>query len=331
MIALRPYNTFGVAAYAERLVELPTTEAFLAYAQALQEHPRPYLLLGGGANLLFIKDFAGDILHPTNTDLTLEKEQSDSILVRVGAGYSWDDFVAWTTEQGLWGAELLSGIPGAVGASPVQNLGAYGAEAADIIARVEAVDLTTARFTSFSPEDLELGYRTSRFKRDWKGRYAIHHVTFRLSRQVPDDRANYARLGLTDTVLTPLMVRNKVLEVRAEKLPSVRDLGSAGSFFKNPVVSTECLQQLQLRYPDIPHYATDTPTACKLSAGWLIDQCGWKGYREGAVGVYARQALVLVNYGGAKGRDILALSERIVADVFTKMGVALEREVEVVD
>lgn len=329
MVDLVSYNTFGIHASAEALVTIANVPELVDYVSILHRRPRPYFVLGGGANVLFVEDFAGDILHVTNKDLEVTSEDAQEVIVRVGAGYEWDAFVAWSVTKGYWGIELLSGIPGTVGASPVQNIGAYGAEAAEVITEVEAVELATGALVHFNAADLALGYRTSRFKNEWKGKYVIHHVSYRLYKRT-NSLAKYERLGLQKEGLTISDVRSEVLTTRSAKLPAVNDLGSAGSFFKNPEVEQSVLEQLRAVYGAMPFYATERNAIYKLSAGWLIEQCGWKGYRKGDAGVYAKQALVLVNYGSATGRELLALSEQIATDVYQKTGVQLEREVEVV-
>lgn len=329
MVDLASYNTFGIHASAEALLTIANEQKLVEYVNALHKTPRPYFVLGGGANVLFVADFAGDILHVTNQDLEVISEDAQQVLVRVGAGYEWDAFVAWSVARGYWGVELLSGIPGTVGASPVQNIGAYGAEAAEVIVEVEAVEIATGALVRFDVVDLALGYRTSRFKSEWKNCYIVHHVCYRLSKQC-DSYTKFERLELENDILSPQEVRSRVLSIRASKLPSTKDIGSAGSFFKNPEVKQSVLEQLRSTYENMPYYATEHRDMYKLSAGWLIEQCGWKGYRVGDAGVYEKQALVLVNYGGATGREIFALSEQIADDVYQKMGVRLEREVEIV-
>jgi len=329
MVDLASYNTFGIHASAEALLTIANEQKLVEYVNVLHKTHRPYFVLGGGANVLFVADFAGDILHVTNQDLEVISEDAQQVLVRVGAGYEWDAFVAWSVAKGYWGVELLSGIPGTVGASPVQNIGAYGAEAAEVIAEVEAVEIATGVLVRFDVADLALGYRTSRFKREWKGCYVIHHVTYRLAKNALS-LAKYERLGLQKNRFSLQEVRDRVLSIRASKLPSTKDIGSAGSFFKNPEVEQSVLKQLRSTYENMPYYATERSDMYKLSAGWLIEQCGWKGYRVGDAGVYEKQALVLVNYGSATGREILVLSEQIADDVYKKMGVRLEREVEIV-
>ncbi len=328
MIDLTAHNTFGVPASANRYIELHNQEELRDYAARWQQETERYYILGGGANVLFIEHFDGDILHFANTDLEIVYEDSSECHIRVGAGYVWDELVRWTIEHNLWGSELLSGIPGSVGAAPVQNIGAYGAEAADILLDVEALNLLTAAEIHFANNDLHLGYRTSRFKQQERGYYAIHHVTFRL-KKLPNAYEHYQRLAIPENELTPAGVRTKVLEIRNSKLPPTNKLGSAGSFFKNPVVTAELRNSLLTDYQQMPSYAQEDGTY-KLSAGWLIEHCGWKGEKRGNAGVYEHQALVLVNLGGATGKEILELSRAIASDVRQKMGVTLEHEVEIV-
>lgn len=329
MVDLTSYNTFGVPARADSMESVDNMAALERILENLQKNATPFFVLGSGANILFVGDFVGCILRLTNTDLEIIGEDAEQVRLCVGAGYDWDRFVAWTTEQKYWGAELLSGIPGTVGATPVQNIGAYGAEVSEILTGVEVLEVSSGKQRYFDVKELGLGYRTSRFKREWKGRYIVHHVFFTLQKQcvLP---SKYGRLGIEVNPKEPARAREAVLAIRASKLPEISQLGSAGSFFKNPEVEQRTLELLQARFEKIPYYTTDRKNYYKLSAGWLIEQCGWKGYRWGNTGVYEKQALVLVNYGGASGAEILALSEEIAADVAAKMGVVLEREVEVV-
>ena len=333
MISLKPYNTFGVEAFAEQMLEFATVEDIVDYCKLAASSRRKFFVLGGGSNLLFVGDFNGDILRITNRDIEVVKIEDDYVDVWVGAGFIWDEFVAWTTEHELWGAELLSGIPGTVGAAPVQNIGAYGAEAADIVVRADTVCLGRWHEGVFlqklSNSKLSFSYRNSYIKEASYERHIVYGVIFRLSRHIPKDRSNFVRLGLTDADITPELVRNKVLEVRASKLPPLSELGSAGSFFKNPMIDYLNLHRWQTYIEDIPFYPQEADLV-KVPAGWIIEHCGWKGYREGQVGVYPKHSLILVNYGGATGLEILDLSLRIAEDVRKKLGVRLKPEVEVV-
>lgn len=325
------HNTFGIEAHCRRFVEYGSADELAEVARLLADSPaEPCLHIGGGSNLLFTKDFDGTILHSTiSTFETLD--QGDETLVRAGAGWNWDELVAKTIGLGLYGLENLSYIPGEAGASAVQNIGAYGSEAADTIRAVEAVDLKSGEKRVFKAEECEYGYRSSVFKTSLRGRYAVTHVHYALNKTFKPN-FSYAALareiaarGIDPERVTAAEVREVVTAVRRAKLPDPQDVGSAGSFFMNPVVSQDCYAQLKSQHPDMTGYPTDG--GVKLSAGWLIDRAGWKGYRRGDAGVYPHQALVLVNYGRATGTDIARLAADIQADVKAKFGVDIEPEV----
>jgi UDP-N-acetylmuramate dehydrogenase len=253
--------------------------------------------------------------------------------IEVGSGETVDEIIAWSIAQGLYGMENLSLIPGEVGASAVQNIGAYGAEAKDVIECVESVSITTGEVCTFSGEDCCYGYRDSRFKREWKNQYLITHVTYRLSREYKprldygNIRAELERQGITSP--DALQLRQTIIDIRNAKLPDPKLTGNAGSFFMNPVVGRKQYEQLAALYPNMPHYTIDDDHE-KIPAGWLIDQCGWKGRSLGRAGVHPKQALVLVNLGGATGQEIVALCRAIQQDVYQKFGVAISPEVNIV-
>ena len=293
--------------------------------------PQPLFVMGGGSNLLFTKDFPGTVLHLCNKGYTILPDS----LVRVGAGVVFDDFCAWAAGKGLWGPENLSLIPGEVGASAVQNIGAYGVEAKDIIDTVHAFDLRERRFVDIPGSDCGYGYRTSLFKIAWKGRYIITAVTFRLS-VVPQPKLDYGgvRKALGDREPTPQVIRETVIGIREQKLPDPKVTGSAGSFFCNPVIERELFDRIVAiakaengpEY-EVPHY--DVGERVKVPAAWMIDQCGFKGAREGGAQVYPKQPLVIVNATGeATPDEIIALEQRVIGTIRDKYGIELHPEVE---
>ena len=298
-------NTFGIAAACRRFVEFGSVAELRAALAALTEADRPLLAIGGGSNLLFTGDFAGTVLHSAIKGVECT-DCAGGVLLRVGSGETWDDIVALCVANGWHGAENLSLIPGEVGASAVQNIGAYGVEAKDIIHEVEAVGVADGKAVKFGVGDCGYAYRHSKFKGEWRGRYIITHVTYRLSKEF----------------------RPAVRRIRDSKLPDPRKQGNAGSFFMNPVVGRGKYEELAAQYPGMPHYTVDGGRE-KIPAGWLIEQCGWKGRSLGCAGVHAKQALVLVNLGGATGQDVLRLCEAIVADVYGKFGIRISPEVNI--
>ena len=302
--------------------------------------PQPLFVMGGGSNLLFTQDFPGTVLHLANEGKTVISTKAGgraekSVLVRAGAGVVFDDFCAWAASEGLWGPENLSLIPGEVGASAVQNIGAYGVEAKDIIETIHAFDLTERRFVDIPGADCAYGYRTSRFKTDWKGRYIITAVTFRLS-TVPAPKLDYGgvRKALEGKAITPQVIRDTIIEIRRTKLPDPEEVGSAGSFFCNPVISREHFERIVATAKaengpeyEVPHY--DVGEKVKVPAAWMIDQCGFKGMRLGGAQVYPKQPLVIVNAtGDASPDEIIALEKRVIDTINDKYGIELHPEVE---
>lgn len=328
---LQQHNTFGITARCKHFVEYSNTEELRDLLPSLVANNEPWMQIGGGSNLLFTADYPGTILHSAIKGIEEKAHGDEDVLVTAGAGIRWDDFVAWTLRHGFYGLENLSYIPGEVGASAVQNIGAYGSEAADHIERVTTIDSTDGSTKTFHREECHYAYRHSIFKEEAvRGRYIITHVTYRLHRTFRPVlvyaglRNELERRSVRTDELTADQLRRIIIEVRRAKLPEPSEIGSAGSFFMNPIVPQETFENLQTLYPNMPHYPA--PTGVKLSAGWLIDQCGWKGKRLGPAGVYALQALVLVNHGGATGADIVRLSETIQHDVFNKFGIQLRPE-----
>ena len=287
--------------------------------------------IGGGSNLLFTADFEGMVLHSGIRDVETIASEGDDVLVRAGAGVVWDDFVSRCVEQGLYGLENLSLIPGEVGASAVQNIGAYGSEAGDFIESVETIDIATGQVLTLRGDECQYAYRSSIFKTSLRGQRIITHVTYRLSRLFRPQlsyaalRSEVERRGLLEN-LSAADVRRIVVEVRREKLPEPSEVGSAGSFFMNPVVERAVFERIAAQYPDAPHY--DLPDgSVKVPAGWLIQQCGWRGRNLGRAGVWPKQALVLVNLGGATGQDMVELCQRVQHDVLERFGIQLKPEV----
>ena len=325
---LLAHNTFGMDVRAALFVEYDTVEELRAFVLSddFARHDR-HLHIGSGSNLLFGGDYRGVVMHSAMRDLEVVSENDDHLWVRVGSGYVWNDFVGHCVAQGWAGVENLSAIPGEVGASAVQNIGAYGVEVRDVIDRVEAMALD-GTIRTFSNGECRYGYRDSVFKRELCGQYIITHVTFRLDK-VPTFRLDYGDLCArveANGALTLQNVRNAVTAIRDSKLPDPKMLGNAGSFFTNPVIPCHQYEALKAQYPGMPSYPIDD-THVKVPAGWLIDSAGWKGRALGRAAVHDRQALVLVNLGGATGHEVMMLAERICADIYNKYGIRITPEV----
>ena len=329
---LKGHNTFGVDVSCRRFVEFEKAAEVTPFICSLKEEDKPLLLIGGGSNLLFTGDFDGTVLHSAIKGVEYTTEDG-FVLLKCGSGEIWDDIVSFCVEHGWYGMENLSLIPGEVGASAIQNIGAYGAEAKDVIWSVEAVDLETGLMVNIDQKDCDYGYRDSRFKHEWKNRYFITAVTYRLSQTfVPSLDYGNIRQKLTELGITKPnahQLRDVIIDIRRSKLPDPEVEGNAGSFFVNPVVSREKFLQLKRDYPDMPHYFVDQNRE-KIPAGWLIEQCGWKGKSLGRAGVHDRQALVLVNKGGATGKEVLQLCETVKADVLKRFGIEISSEVNII-
>lgn len=329
MYSLLPYNTFGIDVSASRFLEYASVAELKEYI-AQGAVTTPFLHIGGGSNLLFTKDYDGLILHSRIGGIEVTAEDSQTVSLRVGAGVVWDDFVACCVEHGWYGAENLSLIPGEVGASAVQNIGAYGVEVKDLITAVETVNIQ-GYGRVYSVEECEYAYRSSIFKRPENKSVFVTYVRFRLSKEerytldygtIRQELAKYPAPTLP-------IVRKVIIEIRESKLPDPKVMGNAGSFFINPIVAKEKLEALQRDYPRIPYYELPDGRV-KIPAGWMIDQCGWKGKSLGPAAVHDKQALVLVNRGGAKGSDIVALSDAVRASVRDKFGIDIHPEVNVI-
>ncbi|MDR1854955.1 MAG: UDP-N-acetylmuramate dehydrogenase [Azoarcus sp.] len=324
---LAPLNTFGLPARAARLLRVTTAEDARAVIEEQGEN-RIALVLGGGSNLVLRGGKLGTVLKVEIAGREKIGETHDAIVVEAGAGENWHDFVRWTLKQGWLGLENLTLIPGTVGAAPVQNIGAYGLEVGERIESVHALDMTSGEARVFDAAACRFGYRDSIFKRE-PGRWLVTSVRFRLPR-VWLPRKTYKDIAEELTaqgiiVPTPLQLSDVVAAIRQRKLPDPAKLGSAGSFFKNPVVAADRCAALLAEHPTMPHYPQPDGSE-KLAAGWLIDRCGWRGRRLGPVGCYENQALVLVNYGGAIGADVMRLADHIKLDVRARFGVELEPE-----
>jgi UDP-N-acetylmuramate dehydrogenase len=325
--SLREHNTFRVEARARYLVTVERLEDIPALLADVRVQGLPRLILGGGSNILFRADFPGVVVRVVLRGIELVGEDESHRLVRAAAGENWHDFVRWTVGQGWPGLENLSLIPGTVGAAPVQNIGAYGVELSEVCEAVEAVDLGTGESHRFDRTACRFAYRDSLFKQQ-SGRWLISAVTFRLPKTFAP-RLNYpgVREALGEVEPTPLAVSEAICAVRRAKLPGLApgEPGSAGSFFKNPLVPAAQAEALRASYPGLPAWPQPDGRV-KLSAAWLIEQCGWKGYREGDAGVYAKHALVLVNHGRATGEQLWRLAEALRVSVRQRFGVDLEPE-----
>lgn len=327
--SIRDLNTFGIDVKVDTLYVIEREADIKKLILDRHLEGRPYLVLGGGSNMVFMNDYRGAIVLMANKGIVPVSVDGDDVLVEAQAGEVWSDFVWHCIKAGFHGLENLAGIPGTVGASPVQNVGAYGVEAKDVIHLVRAYDVKTGELRTFTNRECKFGYRDSIFKHQMKDRYIVSSVIFHLSRQY-EPNFEYRALanavgqkGLTHP--TARQVAEVVEEIRDSKLPNPRRIGSAGSFFKNPVVTAREKDTLVKKYPNLVSFEVDDDHF-KLAAGWLIEQCGWKGRSLGPVGVYEKQSLVLVNLGGCTGADVERLSRAVVDDVEARFGVRLEPE-----
>ena len=342
-VSLRPYNTFGLDVQARYFARFASADALRQLLKLPQVQAADKLILGGGSNLLFTRDFDGAVLKNEICGLEILSEDANdgTALVRAGAGESWHGMVEYALDQGLSGIENLSLIPGTVGAAPLQNIGAYGAELRDTFDHLEALELSTGELRVFTAGECGFGYRESVFKNVLKGQFVVTAVVLRLHRQArPAGYAPNVRYGaIADTLAelgitgepTPQEVSRAVVHIRRSKLPDPAEIGNAGSFFKNPEVSQAKFDHLKSQYPELPGYPV--PGGVKVPAGWLIEQAGWKGLRRGpgagTHGVHARQALVLVNHGGATGSELRQLAEEVITSVRQKFGIELHPEVNI--
>lgn len=327
-VSLQLFNTFGVATRARYLAHAHDDAEVGEALQAAKRLQLPLLVIGGGSNLLLTGDVEALVLRMASRGLRIVSSQGDAVLVEAEAGEPWHPFVQWTLEQGLQGLENLSLIPGTVGAAPMQNVGAYGVEIKDVFAGLTALDRHTGELREFTLDECEFAYRDSRFKRE-AGRWLILRVRFALARagalrlDYGPLRQRLAEQGVSEPTASD--VSRAICSIRSEKLPDPAVLGNAGSFFKNPLVSADLAAQLRVEHADLVAYP-QADGQVKLAAGWLIEKAGWKGFRDGDAGVHRQQALVLVNYGGATGAQLLALARRIQADIQARFAVSLEIE-----
>ena len=333
MQSLLSYNTFGIDQSCKKIYEPETIDDLHNILATIKKDP--LLIIGGGSNLLLTKDFEGNVLHLKikGIEATPYSQEQNSVLLRCGAGETWDDIVVYAVSHGYYGIENLSIIPGEVGASAVQNIGAYGIEVKDYIYQIEAIEIESGNEVMIHPENCDYAYRYSRFKNEWKGKYVITYVTYKLKTVFTP----YTQYGNIQNILTQKGItnptakdiRDAIIDVRNAKLPDPKVEGNAGSFFINPIIPKEKFKELLNQYPDMPHYNVSENKE-KIPAGWMIEQCGWKGKSLGPAGVHHKQALVLVNKGNAKGADIVRLCKQIQEDVFAKFGIRISPEVNII-
>ncbi|MBI6926845.1 UDP-N-acetylmuramate dehydrogenase [Pseudomonas putida] len=327
-VSLKPYNTFGIDVKARYFIQAKDDLQVRQALDGAQQQGLPVLVIGGGSNLLLTRDVDALVLHVATQGRRVLTDDGEHVVVEAEAGEAWHPFVQWTLAQGFCGLENLSLIPGTVGAAPMQNVGAYGVEIKDVFAGLTALDRKTGEVRDFALADCAFGYRDSLFKRN-PGRWLILRVRFALSRTL-QARLDYGpvRQRLAEqgvTALTAQAISDAICSIRREKLPDPAELGNAGSFFKNPVVAAQVVERIRTQHPGVIAYP-QADGQVKLAAGWLIEQAGWKGYREGDAGVHRLQSLVLVNYGQASGAQMHALARRIQVDILERFGVELEME-----
>lgn len=329
-VSLKPYNTFGIEATARFFVEIKSIEELKSILQNPDYQLIDKLFLGGGSNILLTTDYDGLVIKINLKGINKVFENDAHIHVKAGAGEIWHDLVVYCVENQYAGMENLSLIPGTVGASPMQNIGAYGVEIKDIFEELQALNLESLEIETFKLDDCHFGYRESIFKHQFKGKYVITSVTFQLNK-VPVYKVAYGDIQKTleDMNVKSLSIKavyDAVISIRKSKLPDPAKIGNSGSFFKNPEIPKGKYDDLKKKFENMPSYPINEKTV-KVPAGWLIEQAGWKGFRDGQIGVHTRQALVLVNYGGGKGEQIKALSAKIQASVLEKFGISLSTEV----
>jgi UDP-N-acetylmuramate dehydrogenase len=329
--SLKAYNTFGIDVAAEHLISIESTGELVKTLAEINQ--KELLILGGGSNVLFMNDFKGTVLLNKLEGISVVDENEGHVWVKAGGGVNWHEFVLHCIHQNWAGIENLSLIPGSVGAAPMQNIGAYGVEIKNVFHELEAVEISSGKIKTFSNKECQFGYRESVFKRALKGQYLISSVIFKLDKK-PTFKTSYGAItneleNMKVTELSIQAISNAVINIRRSKLPDPKVTGNAGSFFKNPVVPISLAENIKKEYPEAAAYPLDD-NSMKLAAGWLIDKAGWKGKTYGNYGVHPKQALVLVNYGGATGQNIYDLSTEILTDIKSKFGVELEREVNIV-
>ncbi len=329
--SLKELNTFGLEVYAGLFAYTENQEGIIDFLKRGFHKKHSLLILGKGSNILFTGDFKGIVLQPAIQGIKIVGENDKTVIVEAGAGVNWDDFVQWCVSNRLGGVENLSYIPGSTGSAPIQNIGAYGAEAADVIEKVSVIDIESLEIKSLTNSECRFGYRDSIFKRELKNRVIITGVSFRLFKK-PVFNTGYGNLKEVTEMMGEINlenIRKAVISIRRSKLPEPSDLGNAGSFFKNPVLPNTFVDKLRGSYKDMPVFRINNKSS-KVPAGWLIEKCGWKGKRYGNAGVHDKQALVLVNHGNATGSDIYGLALRIKKSVSEKFGIDIEPEVVII-
>jgi UDP-N-acetylmuramate dehydrogenase len=334
-VSLKPHNTFGIDVTARYWVEINHEDDIQTLLQLTDFVDTPKLILGGGSNVLLCHDFNGLVVKMNIQGINVTGEDDAHVYLKAGAGVTWHELVVFCVQRGYAGLENLSLIPGTVGAAPMQNIGAYGVELEQVFESLTAFHVLTGQKRTFNHTDCVFGYRESIFKKELKGEYIITGVTFQLDKH-PTFHTRYGaiqetltEMGVSEDRLTIKAISDAVIQIRRSKLPDPSQIGNAGSFFKNPEIPKEQFDSLKLRYPALPGYPIGD-TLVKVPAGWLIEQAGWKGYRSGDVGVHAKQALVLVNYGNATGNEILALAKQVQKSVLDLFGIKISPEVNVV-
>ncbi len=330
--SLKSFNTFGIDVKAKSLVAVKSIDELITVLQ--NNYSEDLLILGGGSNMLLTKDVDVNVIHIDIKGIEVVRETEEFVFVKASAGENWHQFVLYTLENNWGGLENLSLIPGNVGTSPIQNIGAYGVELKDLFVSCEAIDVQTLEIENFTAAECEFDYRNSIFKHKVKGKYIITNVIFKLSKINHKLLTNYGAINeaIKDMGIENPGIRdvsNAVIKIRQQKLPDPKELGNSGSFFKNPVITFEEFEILRAQFPEIPNYILGKGFV-KIPAGWLIDKAGLKGYREGDAGVHKNQALVLVNYGNATGKDILNLAKKIQAEILNTFNISLEPEVNII-
>jgi UDP-N-acetylmuramate dehydrogenase len=327
-IPLKPFNTFGIQANAKRFVTVNSVKEL----KEIIASEKDLFLLGGGSNILLTKDVEKLVIHLNTKGIIVNDFDENEVLVTVEAGENWHELVLWCVSQNYGGLENLALIPGNVGTSPIQNIGAYGVEIKDVFQQLEAIDIETGKTEIFTNADCGFGYRNSVFKNELKGKYIILNVTFKLTKKNHNINISYGAIKdlLTDKENPSIKeIADAVIAIRQSKLPDPKEIGNSGSFFKNPVIKSNLFQELTKKYPEIPHYII-SENEIKIPAGWLIEQCGFKGKRLGDAGVHEKQALVLVNYSNASGKEIYALAQKIQQKVMEIFKISLEIEVNII-
>jgi len=327
--SLKQYNTFGIDVTAAQFVAVASVEEL----KKVVHTQKPLFILGGGSNMLLVENINQLVVHVNLKGITNQEETEDYVVLKVAAGENWHDFVMWTLERGYGGLENLSLIPGNVGTAPIQNIGAYGVELKDSMVSLEAIAINDGNARSFTNADCNFGYRNSIFKAEAKGKYIITSVTFKLTKKNHTLHSDYGAINselktMGITAPTVQDISTAVIRIRQQKLPDPNVLGNSGSFFKNPIIPLTQYEQAIAAFPSMPHYPISSTTV-KVPAGWLVEQCGFKGKRFGDAGVHKNQALVLVNYGNASGKEIVTLAKKIQAAVAKKFGITIEAEVNI--